>query len=95
MTSVTYQTNELRDACFARIKHFQDSWEIEQISSKVDRSNDSEDEHLYEVDGKKWSSNWFGELGILTHRNLKDVLRDKATIGATVGQAVIMTIIMG
>jgi hypothetical protein len=39
-----------------------------------------------------WPSSWFGELGILFSRNIKEVMRDYGLIGATLGQALILTV---
>jgi hypothetical protein len=43
----------------------------------------------------KYPSTWLGEFSVLLHRNMVDVMRDVATLGATLGQGIIITIIMG
>ena len=43
----------------------------------------------------KWPSTWIGEFMILLGRNLKDVMRDKGSLGATLGQGIFIMLIMG
>ncbi|KAI8608211.1 P-loop containing nucleoside triphosphate hydrolase protein [Chytriomyces sp. MP71] len=42
-----------------------------------------------------WPLNWGGEVSTLLGRNMKDLFRNKGAIGATVGQAIFLVLLMG
>ncbi|KAJ3410044.1 ATP-binding cassette sub- G member 2 [Chytriomyces hyalinus] len=42
-----------------------------------------------------WPLSWPQELAVLLNRNMKDLFRDKGAIGATIGQAVFLVLLMG
>ena len=41
----------------------------------------------------QWPSMWLGEFSVLLQRNMKNTLRDKAAIGATIGQSVFLFVL--
>ncbi|KAJ3248294.1 ATP-binding cassette sub- G member 2 [Chytriomyces hyalinus] len=42
-----------------------------------------------------WPLSWTQELAVLLNRNMKDLFRDKGAIGATIGQAIFLVLLMG
>jgi len=73
----------------ARIDTFHQSWEKKRMTVEIIANDDASKV------ATGWPSTWFGEFFVLLDRNLKDVSRDKATLGATLGQGLIICLLMG
>jgi hypothetical protein len=90
------RTPELREASTARIELFHKAWadEKQMIADNNDGQQiyGSGDASSFSI---KWPNSWFTEVRVLLSRNLKDVARDKATIGATIGQGIMLMILNG
>jgi hypothetical protein len=89
------RTPELKEKSLARIEILTTSWnEIEnkQIATTPSIPIESESHSSpYQI----WSNPWIMEFMVLWDRNIKDVLRDKAALGATFGQAIFLVILLG
>jgi hypothetical protein len=104
VVTLDQRSPELQQTSLARIELFANAWEKEKSDKKllVDipkavTNGDAEDGKLgiLKSHSGKYNSSWLTQLWILLGRNMKDVLRDKATIGATLGQGVIIALVMG
>lgn len=92
ITTLDQRTAELRAESMTRIEKFENAWKAYNpvtLPTKV-----------YDNDGlsglsSAWPSTWFGEFYTLLKRNMKDVIRDKAALGATIGQGIFIMLVMG
>lgn len=79
-----------REESLERIKKFSQAWDTEQVHL---------DPSLPPLTPRKKNapptSSWFGEFFILLERNLVDEFRNPETIAATLGQGIIITLLMG
>ena len=95
ISTLDRRSEELEKESSERIKLFKSSWDkvsnIDEPSSGGDRRGLSSNPS----NKTAWPSSWFHEFGILFHRNMVDVSRDAATLGATLGQGIIITLILG
>ncbi|KAI9208487.1 ABC-2 type transporter-domain-containing protein [Polychytrium aggregatum] len=85
------RTPELSEQSQSRIEKFQQAWETRRTRMNTNVPS----EVGIETPVDRLPPNWFRELGILLRRNLQEVSRDKATLGATFGQGIIMMLFMG
>ncbi|KAJ3087492.1 ATP-binding cassette sub- G member 2 [Quaeritorhiza haematococci] len=101
------RSDELKEESLKRINMFHEAWESKKNRFLLD-GKDVPDTVVISTDekkgaelavpvpkGSKWPSSWIGEFWTLLDRNMKDVRRDKATIGATIGQGIIIMLVMG
>ena len=90
ITTLDQRSEELLSESTGRIQVFIDAWKPNTLDLpvKVEASKGSSKCCLRE----KSSFSWWSEFSILLNRNMLDVFRDVATLGATIGQAVIITI---
>ncbi|KAJ3066293.1 hypothetical protein HDU98_010397 [Podochytrium sp. JEL0797] len=69
---------------------------IEKFANAYDGNEPYEPVEHLPVDSKYvWPLSWHEEFLVLLGRNMKDVLRNKGVIGATIGQAVFLVILIG
>lgn len=92
ITTLDQRTPELRAESMGRIEKFETAWAEHGQVTVTDK--------VFENNGlagisNAWPSTWFGEFYTLLKRNMKDVLRDKPTLGATLGQGIFIMLIMG
>jgi hypothetical protein len=83
------RSDELFEKSNARIQLFVRSWE-EKKDHLVFKPAPSG--KLTSSGQIQWPSTWIGEIIILFGRNIKDVLRDFGTLGATIGQSIIVMV---
>ncbi|KAJ3412648.1 hypothetical protein HDV05_000398 [Chytridiales sp. JEL 0842] len=106
VVTLDQRSPELQAASMTRIELFANAWEMEKRDSKkmiemnklnaLDADQDGQVGRLgYLSHSGKYNSSWLTQFWILLGRNMVDVLRDTATIGATVGQGAIIAIVMG
>ncbi|KAJ2999805.1 ATP-binding cassette sub- G member 2, partial [Globomyces sp. JEL0801] len=76
------RNDKVRDESKARIALFHEAYTKIQIPLDIQISTDTETKSRC-VD---WPSSWIGEFVTLLHRNMVNVVRDKAIIFATIGQ---------
>ncbi|KAJ3088572.1 ATP-binding cassette sub- G member 2, partial [Quaeritorhiza haematococci] len=97
------RTEALKEASLARITKFHEAWDSIKSDALSKKNEDAggqsgvpEKENRSPLAvGNKWPESWFGEFWTLLNRNMKDVMRDKATIGASIGQGLVIMLIMG
>ena len=91
IVTIDQRTEELEKKSLARISVFISSWEYEfskldyepKIIPAIDETDNS---------SSVWPTSRINEIKVLLQRNMKDVMRDKASIAATVGQAIIVMV---
>ena len=88
--TIDYRSDELKEKSLARVQTLQDAWIQKPVPAPVATSAP-----LKEGMKKYWNNSAAYEIMVLLRRNFNDVLRDKATIGSTIGQSVINTLILG
>lgn len=88
--TIDLRSEELHTDSLERVKKFQSSWEPEKIDLCSVDANISEGTFL-----PGFASAIHYEYWILFERNIQDLLRDPASLGATIGQAVVNTLILG
>ncbi|KAJ3101117.1 ATP-binding cassette sub- G member 2 [Phlyctochytrium planicorne] len=90
VATLDQRTPELQQESEARIEKFAAAWELEKpplpITTGMERSDDN---------SVRYYSSWGTQFSVLLGRNMREVLRDAGTLGATLGQGVILCIIMG
>lgn len=90
ISTLDQRTSELKEKSLKRITLFQEAWNKE-VSYSLTLSNFKQDmSNLSE-----WSSPMYYEVFVLLRRAMLDVIRDKATLGATLGQGIFITLVMG
>lgn len=95
ITTLDRRTPELQDDSTKRINLFQKAWEQKMVHSPLSAKVD-----LKESDSKtfrkiSYPSPMYYEILTLLKRAMLDVFRDSATLGATLGQGVFITIVLG
>ena len=89
--TIDFRSPELKEASLARVQVLQDSWNTaEMVMPEIVAKED-----VQKRTSKYWPNSAWYELMVLLRRNFQDLSRDKATIGATLGQAVINMLILG
>jgi hypothetical protein len=85
--TVDQRSDILKEKSMARIKIFWDAWD--QISKDMVTSKwDDYKDLTGDAPTKQWPSSLAVEFATLLRRNMLDVIRDKATLGASIGQAI-------
>lgn len=79
----------MREKSLERIEQFSRAWDQARKPAEF-TINDAASRF-----STSWPSTWIGEFFTLLDRNMKDVIRDKATLGATLGQGFIICLLMG
>jgi ABC-2 type transporter len=90
ITTLDQRSDEQYKETESRITKFVESYETKFPQAKQPFVEKDQGETKIE-----WPMLWLSEFLILMSRNMKDTLRDKATIGATLGQSVFLVIIIG
>nr|KAJ3418998.1 ATP-binding cassette sub- G member 2 [Polyrhizophydium stewartii] len=89
-------TQELRNLSRARIEKFVSAYEeIRKQTHKEIATSQAARATLGKLSRVQWPSSWTGELATLLQRNAVDLSRDKATLGASLGQSVFLFIVIG
>ena len=86
------RTPELREKSTNRINMFAEAWNTKAVKFP---DTPMSSQVIYEKDEIKWSLPWYMEFFVLLSRNMKDVYRDKASIGAKLGQGIFLMLFMG
>jgi ABC-type multidrug transport system ATPase subunit len=93
ISTLDQRTAELKLESTQRINLFQKSWEERTITSPLGSKSQLK-ESVSNPSGKvAWPSPIYYEIYILLKRAMLDVIRDKAILGATLGQGVFLTVI--
>lgn len=89
--TIDFRSTELKELSMQRVQRLQDAWTTPtEVVPPVDTSSPSPSKL-----GRKWPNRPWYELWVLLGRNFKDILRDKASLGATIGQSIINLLILG
>ncbi|KAI9141200.1 P-loop containing nucleoside triphosphate hydrolase protein [Paraphysoderma sedebokerense] len=93
ISTIDARSPDLLKTSMDRVHRFQKSWEESHYNDAFKKQQAAD----IDISDAKVSSraNWIQQFFTLLSRNMKDVVRDKATLGATLGQSVIITLIMG
>ena len=86
ITTLDQRTAELKQETTMRIEKFVAAFrgiKVEKPRNVVSQVNEKQRR-------TQWPSLWIGEFSILLRRNVKNTLRDKAAIGATIGQSIFL-----
>eukprot|EP00158_Paraphelidium_tribonemae_P009241 Partr_v1_DN28810_c2_g1_i2_m34268 putative ATP-binding cassette, subfamily G (WHITE), member 2 len=89
--TIDFRSESLRLKSVDRVQKLQTAWSQLSGVTSAPEMGDLLPKHSAPI----WNNGWLCELGILLNRNFKEMLRDPATIGATLGQAVINMLILG
>ncbi|KAL2917532.1 hypothetical protein HK105_202815 [Polyrhizophydium stewartii] len=90
------RSEELRNLSRARIEKFVSAYEeIRKQTHKEIATSQAARATLGKLSRVQWPSSWTGELATLLQRNAVDLSRDKATLGASLGQSVFLFIVIG
>jgi ABC-type multidrug transport system ATPase subunit len=93
ISTLDQRTAEFKEESTKRIKLFQKAWEERTIVSPRASKADLK-ESVTNPSGKvAWPSPIYYEILILLKRAMLDVIRDKAILGATIGQGVFLTVL--
>lgn len=84
------RSEQLKSESLARIEMFSKAWEERSVEPLIILPNNEISTY-----STGWPSTWIGEFIVLLNRNLKDVSRDIPTLGATLGQGIIICLLMG
>ncbi|KAJ3110994.1 ATP-binding cassette sub- G member 2 [Phlyctochytrium bullatum] len=96
IATLDQRTPELLEASQARIDKFAEAWDAQKPKLPVVAAGASEDEGSFPlVRGARYQSAWGTQFSVLLGRNLREVMRDAGTLGATLGQGIILCIVMG
>ena len=87
--SIDYRSDELKQDSLNRCKKLQDAWV--QPSNAVVKSS----EPPIVPRRRQWDNSALAETAILLNRNLVDLIRDKPTIFATIGQGIVNAVLLG
>lgn len=95
--TLDFRSDKLKEESAARIKALQDKWESMpreggQPALKLEEAPKACETWTAQTD---WSNSFVVEFLILLDRGFKDLLRNPANIGASMGQATILIIIVG
>ncbi|KAJ3103624.1 ATP-binding cassette sub- G member 2 [Phlyctochytrium planicorne] len=84
----------LLEASMSRIQTFADAWERERpnLPNKLVIESST---HRQGSRKERYHSSWMSQFAVLLDRNMKEIGRDPATLGASIGQGIIICIIMG
>ena len=95
--TVDFRSDELREKSLARVDVLQRSWTKKVIEKSPSSSTvPATDQAIAAIPSKRvWNNSVVSEIMILFQRNMKDVMRDKATFGATIGQSIINVLLLG
>lgn len=97
--TIDFRSTELREQSMLRVKKLQESWATRQRLAK--RPSDSSHKPISRKTSSITSHTTFNgagifrQVGTLVHRNFVNMSRDRMTIGATIGQSLINTTILG
>ncbi|KAI8855242.1 ABC-2 type transporter-domain-containing protein [Chytridium lagenaria] len=98
VATLDQRTPELQEQSQARIDLFALEWEKEKallsLFSGV-RVATAEETHQDVADGVRYYSSWGTQFSTLLGRNLKETFRDVGTLGATLGQGLVLCIVIG
>lgn len=94
--TVDFRSDELKASSSARVKKLHESSLINEKLSTISpvMKFDAELRAAQQLE-ETWANSWPTEFAILFRRNVVDLKRDSATIGATIGQSVVNIIILG
>ena len=88
ISTLDQRNSELKEESLKRITLFQEAWKDKVSSPAATKLNLKQE--LSKVSA--WSSPIYYEVFVLLRRAMLDVIRDKATLGATLGQAIFITV---
>ncbi|KAJ3220186.1 ATP-binding cassette sub- G member 2 [Dinochytrium kinnereticum] len=96
VATLDQRTPEFQEQSQARIDRFATAWEKEKpslpSSPKAITSGPEQDATSGSV---RYYSSWLTQFSVLLGRNLKEMMRDAGILGATLGQGVVIVIVMG
>lgn len=89
--TVDFRSEELKQKSLDRVQILQNSWS----SVPPPPAKSVSSTPISTSKRRQWPNSFWYELSVLLRRNFQDIARDKATIGATIGQAIVNTLILG
>ncbi|KAL3895831.1 MAG: hypothetical protein SGCHY_004460 [Lobulomycetales sp.] len=95
------RNDEKKQESLQRIEMFTQAWiNLEKSRNSIadplaDQIPVEADQSLIARSEAKWPSTWFNEFLTLLERNLKDEVRNPETLGATIGQGIVILLLMG
>lgn len=92
ISTLDQRTSELKEESTKRINLFQRAWEEKIVRSPLSSRNDFNTSDLGSNGRVAWPSPMFYEILTLLRRAMLDVIRDKAILGATLGQGIFLTV---
>ena len=87
ITTLDQRSESLKAESQKRIELFTKSWDGSSTDSLS--PDHSREKSMNPSNKTEFPSSWIGEFSVLLQRNMLDVSRDPATLGATLGQAVV------
>lgn len=94
ISTLDQRTPQLKEKSSERINLFQKAWEEKIRSSPITSRNDLSASNIKSSGKVAWPSPMFYEILTLLRRDMLDVIRDKAIMGATIGQGIFLTVII-
>lgn len=90
--TVDISSNEMQMKSLERVKAMEEQWSNETLPPVQYTSPAANPKQDCD---KRWTNSFLYELRVLCERGIKEEIRDKATIGATFGQAIVNTLLLG
>ena len=94
ISTLDQRTPELKEKSTERINLFQKAWQEKMIHSPLSSRNDLNGSNFKSSEKEAWPSPMYYEIFTLLRRAMLDVIRDKAILGATLGQAIFLTVLI-
>jgi hypothetical protein len=91
ITTLDQRSDTLKEKSMQRIKLFHDAWE-EKIKQELEGKRAALPRDVSESQRSQWPSPWTYEFAVLLRRNMINVLRDKGSLGANIGQAIFLVV---
>ncbi|KAI3642679.1 hypothetical protein MP228_012234 [Amoeboaphelidium protococcarum] len=95
LMTIDMRSEKLKQESIERNRVLQEAWQAEPPQVVKQSSRTDIDRTKDKVQGNSWANSFVHEYFILLERNVKDVMRDKITLFATIAQGVINAIIIG
>lgn len=94
ISTLDRRTPELKEKSTERINLFQKAWQDKVMRSPLSSRNNLNEANYKQTEKVAWPSPMYYEIFTLLRRAMLDVIRDKAILGATLGQGIFLTVLI-